>query len=313
MMPQLEERRLKIVLFAGYSCNNNCRFCVGAEKRALPEKTTAELLREVAAARRKGARILELIGGECTIRPDFLSIVAAAKKMGIEEVVTATNGRMFSAPSFAAAAVRSGLDTVIFSVHGHTAAVHDGLTRSPGSFRQLLRGMANLRRLGFTRINGNTTVVKQNMRFMPGVARLYESRGVRNVEYIFVDPNYGGAMTDFDALVPRISAAAPWMKKALDVGNAAGLGQWKVRYVPLCHFRGYLGQISEMNERALFSTEHWAPDFRNPDATLSRRTVGRGKTGRCRACAVYNICEGIWTEYLRRFGDSELKPMKRAG
>jgi MoaA/NifB/PqqE/SkfB family radical SAM enzyme len=310
MMPLVEERRLKIVLFAGYSCNNNCRFCVGADKRALPEKTTEELLREVAAARRKGARILELIGGECTIRPDFLSIVAAAKKLGIDEVVTATNGRIFSDPDFAGAAVKAGLDTIIFSVHGHNAAVHDGLTRSPGSFRQLIRGMDNLRRLGFTRINGNTTVVKQNMRFLPRIARLYESRGVRNVEYIFVDPS-GGALSDFDSLVPRISSAAPWMRKALAAGNAAGLGQWKARYVPLCYFRGYLGQISEMNERVLFSTEHWAPDFRNLDATLSRRTLSRGKTARCRGCAAYNICEGIWTEYLRRFGDAELKPMKR--
>ena len=310
MMPLVEERRLKIVLFAGYSCNNNCRFCVGAEKRALPEKSTAELLREVTAARRKGARILELIGGECTIRPDFLSIVAAAKRLGIEEVVTATNGRIFSDPDFARAALKAGLDTVIFSVHGPDAAVHDGLTRSPGSFRQLLKGMDNLRNLGFTRINGNTTVVKQNMRFLPRIARLYESRGVRNVEYIFVDPT-GGALRDFDSLVPRISAAAPWMRKALAAGNAAGLSQWKVRYVPLCYFRGYLGQISEMNERVLFATEHWAPDFRNLDATLSRRTLSRGKPARCRGCAAYNICEGIWTEYLRRYGAAELKPMKR--
>lgn len=298
------------MVFTGYSCNNKCRFCVGSEKRALPEKSTAELLREVATARGKGASVLELIGGEATIRPDFLKIVAAAKKMGIEEVITATNGRIFSDPVFARAAVKAGLDTIIFSVHGPTPRVHDALTCVPGSFSQLKRGLANLKAAGFRKVNGNTTVVRQNMRHLPAIARFYASHRVRNVEFIFVDPNYGGAMTEFEALVPRISAAAPFMRRALAVGNLAGLRQWKVRYVPLCHFKGYMGQISELNERRYFNTEHWAPDFKNSDAITSRQIVSRNKTARCRGCAAYNICEGIWVEYLRRFGDGELKPLR---
>lgn len=307
----MDKKRLKIVVFSGYSCSNNCRFCVGSEKRSLPEKTTAELLREVAEARGKGAEVLELIGGEVTIRPDFLKVVAAAKKLGIQEVVTATNGRIFSDKAFAAAAVKAGLDSIIFSVHGPNPEIHDGLTCAPGSFAQLRKGLANLKALGFRRINGNTTVVRQNARHLPAIARFYVSQRIRNVEYIFVDPNYGGAREQFEELVPRISAAAPWMRRALDIGNAAGFDQWKVRYVPLCYFKGYLGQISEMNERRLFDTQHWAPDFRNTDAIGSRHRLARRKTARCRGCAAENICEGIWTEYLRRFGDEELKPLRR--
>lgn len=301
-------KRLKIVLFTGYRCNNNCRFCIDADKRDMPEKTTAELLRDLYAAKRRGADVVEIIGGESTIRPDFPALVKAARNLGIQDVLAATNGRVLSDKSAARAVVRSGITGLIFSVHGPDARTHDGLTRAPGSFRELARGMANLRELGFNNINGNTTVVKQNMRKLPAIARFYEEKGVRNVEYIFVDPNYGGALNDFDSLVPRISAAAPWMKKALDIGNAAGLTEWKARYVPLCHFRGYLGQISETNERVLFETEHWAPDFVNPDAIASRQVVGRRKTARCRGCAAARMCEGLWTEYLRRFGDEELRP-----
>ena len=88
-----EEKKLKIVLFTGYSCNNNCAFCIDADKRGLPQKSTAELLRETARARNKGAYILEIIGGEATIRPDFCRVVAAAKKLGIPQVSCATNGR----------------------------------------------------------------------------------------------------------------------------------------------------------------------------------------------------------------------------
>ncbi len=305
-----EEKKLKIVLFTGYACNNNCAFCIDADKRAYPQKTTAELLREVLRAKNKGAYILEIIGGEATIRPDFKRIVAAAKELGIPQVSCATNGRVFADPAAARAIVRSGIDSLIFSVHGPDAATHDALTRAPGSFAQLKKGLGNLRALGFRRVGGNTTVVKQNMAALPALAKFYIKNRIRNVEYIFVDPNYGGAKNDFRRLVPRISKAAPYMRRALALGRAAGMGQWKARYVPLCHFGGCLGQISETNERELFMTEHWAPDFLNRDAIGSRSALSRKKTARCRGCRFYSACEGIWVEYLKAYGDKELKPVK---
>ncbi len=306
-----EEKKLKIVLFTGYACNNNCAFCIDADKRAYPQKTTAELLREVLRAKTRGAHILEIIGGEATIRPDFNRVVAAAKKLGIPQVTCATNGRVFADPAAARRIIRSGIDSLIFSVHGHDARTHDALTRAPGSFAQLKKGLKNLRALGFERISGNTTVVKRNMAGLPALAKFYIKNRIRNVEYIFVDPNYGGARNDFEGLVPRISKAAPHMRRALALGRAAGLDQWKARYVPLCHFKSCLGQISEINEREIFLTEHWAPDFFNKDAIGSRSKVARKKTARCRGCGLYSSCEGIWVEYLRKYGDAELKAVRK--
>ncbi|OGR45462.1 MAG: hypothetical protein A2X35_08090 [Elusimicrobia bacterium GWA2_61_42] len=305
-----QKKMLKIVLFTGYACNNNCAFCIDADKRALPEKSTAVLLKEVLRARNKGARVLEIIGGEATVRPDFNRVVAAAKKLGIPQVTCATNGRVFADLEAARKIVASGIDALIFSVHGPDARIHDALTRAPGSFAQLKKGLKNLRALGFTRVSGNTTVVKQNMAALPRLAGFYIKHGINNVEYIFVDPNYGGAKNDFKTLVPRISAAAPYMRRALALGRRAGMDQWKARYVPLCHFKDCLGQISETNERELFLTEHWAPDFTNRDAIGSRAVVGRRKTQRCVGCGLAGQCEGIWVEYLKNYGDAELKAVK---
>jgi len=304
------KKKLKIVLFTGYACNNNCSFCIDADKRGLPEKTTAQLLKEVLRAKNKGAYILEIIGGEATMRPDFNRVVAAAKRLGIAQVTCATNGRVFADMAAAKRIVASGIDALIFSVHGPDARVHDALTRAPGSFAQLEKGLANLKALGFKRVSGNTTVVKRNMAALPRLAEFYIKRGIRNVEFIFVDPNYGGAKNDFEALVPRISKAAPFMRRTLALGRSAGMDQWKARYVPLCHFRDCLGQISEINERKIFLTEHWAPDFINKDAIGSRAAVGRRKTERCRGCRLAAECEGVWVEYLERYGDEELKAVK---
>ena len=302
------QKKTKIVIFTGYSCNNNCRFCINSNKRDFVEKTTEELIREIYLAKKKKANIIEIIGGESTMRPDYTQLVSVAKKIGIKEVLSATNGRIFSDFSAAKKIIDSGINGLIFSVHGHNSKTHDYLTRSKGSFNELIKGIENLKKLGFRRINGNTTVVKQNMRFLPRIAELYAKYKIRNVEYIFVDPTYGGAYDDFKKLVPKISKASVYMRKAIDIGLDNGYDQWKVRYVPLCYFKGYEKHISEINERILFFTEHWAPDFKNTDALASRQIISRKKTNRCKGCSRYNACEGIWTEYIKRYGDSELKP-----
>ena len=78
--------------------------------------------------------------------------------------------------------------------------------------------------------------------------------------------------------------------------------------MPLCYFREYYPrQISEAREAAVYANvQHVAPDYVNMDAIKGRKELGRSKTPKCRGCALYGRCEGIWKEYLRVYGDSEL-------
>ncbi|MCX5783533.1 MAG: hypothetical protein NTW04_03725, partial [Elusimicrobia bacterium] len=140
--------------------------------------------------------------------------------------------------------------------------------------------------------------------------RLLLDLGIHNSEFIFVDPNEGGAFERFEKIVPRISDAAPYMRRLLDLGAANKVFGWNVRYVPLCHFKGYLGNISEIREANTFHTEHVAPEFTNSDVVNSRKMAARAKTPRCNGCALYDVCEGIWITYLKNYGDKELKPVK---
>lgn len=297
----------KIVLFTGYACSNHCRFCIDADKRNLPSRSTAELIREIYAAAAKGADILEMIGGESTMRRDFRLLVKTAKKLGIKEVLCATNGRAFADKEYARSVLEAGLDSVIFSLHGPSAKIHDMLTEAPGSFDELCRGIENFMALGCKRIYGNTAVVKQNFRFLPEIAKIYARRRFTNVEYIFVDPTYGGAFNDFDAIVPKISEVAPFIRKAIDIGMDAGLTQWKARYVPLCHFPEHLDHISEINERQLYVSEHWAQDFINEDS-IGSRNISRRKGIPCKSCALASVCEGLWNVYLDHYGEEEMNP-----
>lgn len=299
----------KTVIIVGYQCNNRCRFCIDANKRDLVNKTTSQIKKEMIETRNRGATYLELIGGEAAIRSDTLELVSFAKNLGFKTISMATNGRMFSYPEYAQEIIKAGLTDVIFSIHGHNSKIHDSLTQSPGSFKELMRGLANFKKMGFKRIGSNTTIVKQNYRSLPQIGRFIKKQGIRNSEFIFVDPNYGGAHDDFDKLVPKISQIAPYVKKCLAIGKRNKFPHWAVRYVPLCHFQDYLDQVSELQEIETFQTEHLAPDFENFDVENSRALVGRQKTDKCESCRLFDQCEGIWKEYLRHYGDGELRPI----
>ena len=301
----------KTVIIIGYQCNNQCQFCIDANKRELINKTTAQIKEEMIKARERQRTYLELIGGETTIRPDIFELISFAKNLGFQTITMSTNGRMYSYPEFTEKMIKAGLTDIIFSIHSHRAKLHDCLTQSPGSFKQLMAGLNNFKKLGFKKIGSNTTIVKQNYKYLPQIGQFLYQQGIRNAEFIFVDPNYGGAYNNFDKLVPRVSQIAPYVKKCLDIGKGNKAPHWAIRYVPLCYFQDYLDQISELREVKIFHTEHLAPDFENFDVEKSRQLVGRIKTKKCKDCQLFNLCEGIWQEYYKRYGDEELKPVTK--
>lgn len=309
MNNQQPRKTQKTVIIIGYNCNNRCQFCIDEDKRNYIAKTTEDIKEEMIEARKRGTTYLEIIGGEFTIRPDAISLVSFAKQLGFKTIAMSTNGRMYSYLNYTKKMVKAGLTDIVFSIHGHNEKLHDSLTQSPGSFRQLLKGLANFKKLGFKNIGSNTTIVKPNYKFLPQIGQFIYNQGIRNSEFIFVDPSSGGAKTNFFKLVPKISEIAPYVKKCLDIAKKHKTFHWTIRYVPLCYFRDYLDQISELLEVKRFHTEHLAPDFRNYDVENSRKEIGRIKTKKCKECRLFNECEGIWREYFKNYGDEELRPI----
>ncbi|MDD2753119.1 MAG: radical SAM protein [Candidatus Portnoybacteria bacterium] len=305
----------KTVIIIGYECNNNCRFCIDSDKRRLVKKSTAQIEREMLDARKRGTTYLEFIGGETTVRPDFVRLVKKAKALGFKTIMMATNGRMLSYRPYAKKLFAAGLNSVVFSIHGASAGTHDFLTQAKGSFDQLLAGLNNAKEfLGIENIGSNTTIVKHNYQELPKIGEFILGLGIRNCEFIFVDCNEGAAHNNFEELVPKISEAAPFIRQCLDIGKKNKAGHWHIRYVPLCYFADYLDQVSELLEVEKFKTEHLAPDFVNFDVESSRAMVGRAKTAKCQKCRLRDRCEGIWKTYLGHYGDEELKPViYRAG
>lgn len=298
-------------MMLGYTCNNRCLFCYNDHKRDIPSKSFPEIISNVKEARKSGTGYLEIIGGEASIRPDIIEIIQFAKSLGFKIITMTTNGGMFYYKDFTKKILNAGLTRVVFSIHGHTARLHDMLTQTKGSFDRLVAAIQNVMDVGMKKndIGSNTTIVKANYRHLYDIGDFVYRTGIRNAEFIFVDPTRGGALEYFDDLVPKISDAAPFIRSCLNIGKTHSIVHWHVRYVPVCYFRGYKDQISEINERKLFSrTEHIAPDFRNANVEKSREKIGRIKPLKCKSCKDRGICEGLWLQYYKIYGDQELLP-----
>lgn len=304
----------KCVLICGYECNNNCIFCCNSEKRGrIRPKSTRELKEEMAGLKRQGYNYLELIGGEPTIREDIIDLVRFAKKLKFETIMFASNGRMFSYPSFMKRIIRAGLNSIVFSMHGHMPKLHDYLVGVDGAFSQLLRGVENAKKHR-VQTGTNTIIVKQNYKFLPEIGKFIYNIGIRNAEFIFVDPTHGKAKGDFFRICPTYRETEPYINKLLKFGYSKKIPHWHIRYYPLCFVNPeYHGMISELHESRVFQTTHIAPDFINMDVKKSREEISKTKTGICTPCRYGKECEGVWREYFLGYGIDDIREKIRGG
>lgn len=292
----------KTVIFMGYACNNKCIFCCNEEKRKrIRDKSTNEIKKDILNAKQSGTTYLELIGGEPTIRKDIFEIVSYAKKHGFETIMFATNGRMFANKNFAKKIITKGINSIVFSIHGHNSYLHDKLTKVPGSFNQLIKGIKNLQELKFKNIGSNTTIVKQNYKSLLNIGKLISKLGIKNSEFIFVDPTHGAPKINFLKIVPSYEEVSPYVNEVLEFGRKQNIKHWHIRYYPLCFVNEkYHDMISELHENETFNPEHIAPDFINKDVLKNRKHIARTKIKKCAKCKYKNICEGYWKEYVKR-------------
>ena len=114
------------------ACNSKCLFCLDADTPRnvyLPEsEVKADLLRgreELLADK------VIISGGEASLHPSFVEFIRYAKSIGYDRVQTVTNGYRYADPQYYRDCMDAGLGEITFSLHGHTAELHDYLTQTP--------------------------------------------------------------------------------------------------------------------------------------------------------------------------------------
>ncbi len=147
-----------------YRCQHRCTFCYADAPRRgsqVPEMSTAEV--KVIIDRiydEAHCPTLSFTGGEPTLREDLPELVAYAQGKGLR-VNLITNGFRCADPDYVQSLADAGLDSAQLSLEGGSAAVHDAITRHPGSWERAVQGVHNLR-AAKVHTHTNTTVCGGN-------------------------------------------------------------------------------------------------------------------------------------------------------
>ena len=116
-------------------CQCNCRHCgVSKLRQAIKEELTLEqidvLLQDLRLA---GCQVVDLFGGEPTLRSDLVDIIVRAKSYGFF-VSLETNGYVID-EAYMGRLAGSGLDQIYLSLDDYRAEGHDAVRRKAGCLR----------------------------------------------------------------------------------------------------------------------------------------------------------------------------------
>lgn len=155
-------------------CDQACRHCGSRAGRArVDELDTAARLDLVRQLADLGVLEVTLTGGESYLRDDWLEVIRAVRRHGMQcTMVTAGRGMT---PERARAAADAGLQGASVSLDGREAT-HDRLRGRAGAYADAMRALDALRAAGVL-VSGNTQVNRASLAELPDVLETLAGAG----------------------------------------------------------------------------------------------------------------------------------------
>ena len=283
-----------------YQCTNNCGFCFSSY---LKDENIEEagLLREVEDGYRRGCRELVISGGGPTARPDTLRrVMERADKAGYQKYIIQTNGSGFadSQELLSMLAKFSGKAdvSVSFSVHGHTAPIHDGMSRTPGAFEKLMRAIRRVQNETDCGIYTNTVMSRTNLPYLRELAFLLLSFRPEIMQFSMMH------LKQPDPLSTGLLEAAEAVRALDGVVDRAVLRTEGLPYCLLYGMEKCVGESYWPNVLDLYNRDsELMTDFDQLEHGM------RWKRSDCRDCLMDEVCMGIWREHAEEFSRSDVR------
>jgi len=277
----------KVIVNLTYKCNNACCFCAVGNR--LKEHGDTEFHHEVLRSyAEKGVDLVDFDGGEPTLYPELLKLVAYARELGYRQINVTTNGRLMAYEKVARKVLRSGITSLLISCHGPNAEVHEALVRVEGAFEQTRRGIQNAVRLrprGLD-LGVNTTLTSGNWRHLPDFYDLLIRLGVPKLNVQFLTP-FGRAGQD---IVPDPEEVAPSLSGLIEE-HKERLDTYLIN-VPFCFFPGQepfvAGDVLKLQRNMIFITRESVNLF---DYLAGARV----RTEQCTGCVFSVACDGFYS------------------
>ena len=303
----------RLELHLTYTCPERCSFC-SEEHRMEKYKPYAVTWGRVATVLRqqasRGVKNVHFTGGEPTIHPQFVEVLALAKKLGMRTSI-GTIGTMIARRDFAERAMPF-LDEALFSLHGPNAEVHDAMAGREGSFEQVCAAITNARALRCDfRAYVNTVVTRENVEVLPDTAALADALGASLIVISNVTPE-GKGLDAYERLAVPLATLARVLPSV-----PARAPRAVVRFfgTPMCL----------LGDHAFLSNDlHWDPRVTVEWGSAPGKVVFDGiyswspdrkrvHTKECERCALSDVCMGVFDRYAELFPTDALMPRSKEG
>ena len=196
------------------ACNASCRFCsfprVAPEARVMADP--ARLCRGLEVLRDKGVSYLCFTGGEPLLYPALLPALGRARDLGIHTLLC-TNGSLLT-PAYIRALQTAGLETLIISLDGPTAAAHDAHRGLPGLTGHIREMLPEMRRAGLNPVASVT--LSRLIGDLGEMLRFLEELGFRRVTFSYpitrLNSSYLG-FADHDSVDFSVAELYQWFSQ----------------------------------------------------------------------------------------------------
>ena len=312
-----------------YRCNNRCRFCYagcdGACGRLDSADSPKQDIMRVIDIFKNEAKIpfFSFTGGEPLMRPDLEDLMRYACSSGLK-INLVTNGCL-ATPERAKSLYDAGLRTAQVSLESPVEAIHDDLCGRPGSYKQTVQGIVNLRDAGIL-VQTNSTSTSQNVHTLPDLPRFVKDLGcVRMSVNIFVptkrSPQNDRLFIAYENIEPTIEA----VRKA---AAAVDLEFHWYSPIPLCIYNPIAHGLGNKNCAAcdgLISVDpcgnvlpcsSWDEPVGNllsdgfQNTWFSKRALAIKQKcfghEECKSCSSFSACQGACPLYWQYAGYDEL-------
>src|SRR6202045_817727 len=195
-----KHRPLSVHFDLTYRCNERCVHCY-LDHDDHGELTTAECLEVLDDLARSGALFLTFSGGEIFLRPDLYEILAAARRLHFD--LSLKTNALLVTPERAARLREFGVRRVQISVYSDIPAVHDAITKVPGSLQRTLAAIPVLLEHGL-QVKLACPLMQENLMAYRGVMPLAEKLGIPYLLDLTITPMMDGTE---GPLAHRVSAA----------------------------------------------------------------------------------------------------------
>ena len=297
-----------------YRCNERCVHCY-LDHEDHGELSTQECLDALQQLANAGAFFLTFSGGEIFLRKDLEEILDAARRLQFD-LSLKTNALLIT-PERAAMLARFGVRRVQISIYSSEPAVHDAITKVPGSLRRSLASIPLLKDRGI-QVKLACPLMKQNLSAYRGVMALAEKLDVPYVLDLTITPMMDGSHAPLqhrvssDALLPVLqdstlqSCGTKFMAESSDsapqFGSAVSSGIESSAYDDLpcsaghnsCYISPY-GDIYACVQLPMpagnIRTQRFAEIWKHAPALERIRNVRESQLPLCANCGIRNYCE----------------------